>query len=199
MFDTIKCDGEVSVEPDAKWVNDGIDLENSMRLLGPLFKFYVLECPVAGLSSKRKSLESYGWTQPWKNPQYLNRKLKDESSNPNLYWSAKRYGDMESQLNASGLGFSGLDMDKLREVAVFYDSKKNQTLSLFAHLRNSIAHGRFTVIKVKREFWFVFEDVKTSQGKGGKSGPSRLTARIVLKNSTLLKWTKLIKAGPKNG
>ena len=199
MFETVKCAGIVFVESDAKWVNEGICLEETMRLLSPLFKFYVLECPVSGLSSKRKALESYGWTQPWKNPQYLNRALKDASSNSSLYWCADKISDMEQRLNSSGLGCEGAAMAQPKEIAVFYDCKRNQTLSLFYHLRNSIAHGRFAVVRVKREIWFVFEDVQGAKPKDKMPGSSKLTARIILKNSTLLKWVKLIKAGPKNG
>lgn len=147
------------------------------------------------VQQKRFGLE-YGWDAPWRKPQYLNKKLKAASSNKSLYWSAAAVGDMEQALrNADLFDCAGIE-SKPFESAVFYDAKSNQTISLFYHLRNGFAHGRFCAFKSKGDIWFAIEDVAGKRKDDPAGDIKRLTARILIKNSTLCKWMKLIKAGP---
>lgn len=46
----------------------------------------------------------------------------------------------------------------------FTDTKNNQVVSIFYHLRNSIAHGKFTKKKIGRHNFILFED----QQNGGR-------------------------------
>lgn len=197
MFDSVKVEGENAFVPkEATWVKENLDSNQLARLINPLLKFFVVESPVPGLSSRIKTLESYGWIEPWKKPQYLNRKIKDCATNTALFWSAATKKDVAARLRDSGLGWSSLDKRNLQEIAVFYDVKKNQTMSVFYHLRNALAHGRFAAFKNKRDIWFVFEDVGPRGSKGDNPNLARLTARIVIKNSTLIKWIRVIQKGP---
>lgn len=195
MFDYIKADKKVLVSKDCCWINDGAPWAATDQLINPLLKFYVVETPSPGLSARSIPLINYGWTQPWKKPQQLNKKIKRASTNPDLYFSAASLDKMQEVLEKAKL----LDCFDLKnhpfEAAAFYDCKSNHTLSLFYHLRNGFAHGRFCIFKYKREYWFAIEDV-TNQGKGNPADSRRVSARIVLKNSTLRKWIKLIKKGP---
>lgn len=195
MFDHIKADKNVLVDKDCCWANDEVSWDKAGQLIAPLLKFYVVETPSPGLSARSIPLIDYGWTQPWKKAQQLNKKIKGASTNPDLYFSAASLDKMQEVLEKAKL----LDCFDLKnhpfEAAAFYDCKSNHTLSLFYHLRNGFAHGRFCIFKYKREYWFAIEDV-TNQGKGNSTDTRRVSARIVLKNSTLRKWIKLIKKGP---
>lgn len=165
-------------------------------VLSPLLRFFVVETPAPGLSSRSIPVSEYGWDTPWRKPQYLNKKLKAASSNKSLYWSAAAVGDMEQALrNADLFDCAGIE-SKPFESAVFYDAKSNQTISLFYHLRNGFAHGRFCAFKSKGDIWFAIEDVAGKRKDDPAGDIKRLTARILIKNSTLCKWMKLIKAGP---
>lgn len=198
MFETTTIiNGVVFVDAKPTWVHSGLPSNEIAKLVSPLLKFFVIESPVEGLSARQVPLMTYGWSAPWKKPEWLNRKLKDAASNKNFYWSCEKYGGMEEVLGRSPLGQKPIDTSSPIEVAVIYDCKKNQTLSLFYHIRNSLAHGRFCAFRHKRDIWFAFEDVqKAKKKKDDPADCARLTARILIKNRTLAKWIKLIKQGP---
>ncbi|MCF0133406.1 MAG: hypothetical protein HUJ72_06030 [Blautia sp.] len=71
-------------------------------------------------------------------------------------------------------------------------SDQNQFLSLFRHIRNAFSHGRINMHETKDgDLMFIFEDV------GRKvSGGIPVSARMLLRKSTLLKWIDIIEAGP---
>lgn len=53
------------------------------------------------------------------------------------------------------------------------------------HIRNSFAHGRFTVKKINKEFYIFMEDINTTQEK------FFINARIILREKTLLEWINI--------
>lgn len=196
MFEYISANEVVFVESNPAWVKNGMTCKSLGPILSPLLRFFVVETPAPGLSNRSVSVSEYGWDAPWRKPQYLNKKLKAASSNTSLYWSAAAVGDMEQALrNADLFDCAGIE-SKPFESAVFYDAKSNQTISLFYHLRNGFAHGRFCAFKSKGDIWFAIEDVAGKRKDDPAGDIKRLTARILIKNSTLCKWMKLIKAGP---
>lgn len=196
MFEYISANEVVFVEANPAWVKNGMMCKSLGPILSPLLRFFVVETPAPGLSNRSVSVSEYGWDAPWRKPQYLNKKLKAASSNNSLYWSAAAVGDMEQALrNADLFDCAGIE-SKPFESAVFYDAKSNQTISLFYHLRNGFAHGRFCAFKSKGDIWFAIEDVAGKRKDDPAGDIKRLTARILIKNSTLCKWMKLIKAGP---
>ena len=71
------------------------------------------------------------------------------------------------------------------ERAVFVKSQKTVVLSFIDHIRNSIAHGRFNIIRNGKEDVLVIEDMNRSK---------ECSARIVVKVSTLVKWIDGIRA-----
>jgi hypothetical protein len=153
--------------------------------------FFVLKTPCENLSARSIPLENYGWKTPWKKPVCLNRRLKDCSTNINLLYSAKDYSSLDEALSKAGLlnDFPKLGTD---ECACFYNCRKNQFMSVFYHIRNSLAHGRFNLIIDSGSTTYYLEDVV------GKGEDVKLSARMVLKQETLIRWIELIKNGEKN-
>ena len=49
------------------------------------------------------SLIDYGWDSPWRKPQYLQKKLKNSSTNPDLIFSSQTIDDMRQALSNSNL------------------------------------------------------------------------------------------------
>ena len=136
-----------------------------------------------------KSLSEYGWKMPWSKPYYLNKQLKQAATNPNLLFSASKYEAMEETLEKAGLKDS-FPSDFSMERICIYDVKKNQFMSVFYHIRNSLAHGRLNMVDIGGECIFILEDF-TGRGKD----LVKVSARMILRKNTLLKWIEIIENG----
>lgn len=65
---------------------------------------------------------------------------------------------------------------------------KTQLSSLMRHLRNSIAHGHFSIIQGGTYYRLFFED---------KNRDGKITFRMVINHSTLKEWKKILSAAMK--
>ena len=156
-----------------------------------LFKiviFYVFHSPCPQISSMGRTLEEYGWNAPWRKPFYLNRQLKKASTNLNLVYSANSYDKFGKALTKANL-LDDFPNDLHTERICIYDNMKNQFLSVFYHLRNAFAHCRLNMVDVDGECTFILEDGVPLNEK------YKLSARMILRKSTLLKWIDIIESG----
>lgn len=152
--------------------------------------FFVFHSPCSELSTMHRTLEQYGWFTPWRKPYYLNRQLRQVSSNYELLFSAKGYDEMDVALEKANLK-DGFPSDLSRERICIYDNQKNQFLSVFYHIRNAFAHCRLNMIDVDGECVFVLEDVQPKKN----ADQLKVSARMILRKSTLLRWIELIENG----
>lgn len=152
--------------------------------------FFVFHSPCAKLSSMCRSLEEYGWKTPWRKPFYLNKQLKQASSNPQLLFSAQNYNTLELALDKANLK-DNFPSDLGTERICIYNNMNNQFLSTFYHLRNAFAHCRLSMVDVDGECVFILEDMLYEK----KSNRYKLSARMILRKTTLLKWIDLIEGG----
>ena len=180
----------VPVEEKALWITtDAIDAEKFSRI----FWFFVINSPVNGLTARQKSLLDYGWSKPWHKPYCLRRKLNEMSTNKELIYSAQTYDAMDVALRKSSLlVFPPLEINTER--VCIYNGKRTQYLSLFYHIRNAIAHGRFSIVSNENESVLIMEDV-TNKRKWMDNEKKTCSARMVLRISTLLKWIDYIEGG----
>lgn len=155
-----------------------------------IIAFFVFHSPCPGLSSMGKMLSDYKWSAPWKLPYYLNRQLKMASTNFNLLFSAKSYDAIEDALGKANLLDDFVTNYSTERICV-YDVKQNQFLSVFYHIRNSIAHCRFKMVKDMQDCIFIFEDVQNRT----ESDKVKVSARMIIRKSTLLKWIDIIESG----
>lgn len=191
-FDHIEASGYVLVGHNPEWIEKNFGHPVNYERLLSLLDFYVFENPCSSLTSRSKTIEAYGWNEPWRKPTYLNRKLKDCSSNKHLYYSSSTLDGMEKPIADAGL-FGDIVLDKER--VCFYDNMHNQTLSCLYHLRNAFCHGRFALLEDEEDaIWIAIEDVSSKQRKG-RTG-KKLSARMLLKIETLEAWKSLIITGP---
>lgn len=152
--------------------------------------FFVFHSPCSDITSMSKTLLEYGWHAPWKSPYYLNKHLKNASSNFDLLFSAKTYEDMDRALKEADL-YDDFPNDLRNERICFYNNCNNQFMSVFYHLRNAFAHCRLNMIDVDGECTFVLEDmVKTKKGL-------KVSARMILRKATLLNWIDIIEQSEK--
>ena len=158
-----------------------------------LFKiviFFVFHSPCANLSTMSKSLSDYGWNTPWRKPYCLNKQLRQTASTYNLIFSAKGYDEMEVALEKADLK-DAFPSDFSRERICIYDNQGNQFLSVFYHFRNAFAHCRLNMVDVDGECVFILEDVQPKKN----AEPLKVSARMILRKSTLLNWIELIENG----
>lgn len=181
--------GFVLVDFQPKWL-DYIDPERFNNAdLNRIITFFVFHSPCSKLSAMSKSLERYGWNNPWKNPQLLQRKLKIVSNNDNLIFSSETIDNMKQALEKANLLDDIKANINLERIAI-YNSEKNQFMSIFYHLRNAFAHGRFNMFDVGLDdYVFIFEDISK------RINMNKVTARMILRKSTLIKWIDLIETG----
>lgn len=185
---------KVEVAIQCNWLERLDDLIYADARFHKIICFFVIKSPVVDLSSRACDLTKHGWNSPWNKRYYLNKQLKEKSTNPGLMYSAKTYGDMDRTLEKAGLK-DDFPLDFSYERIAVYNNKNNQFISTFYHIRNSLAHGRFNVqIENESGDWiFIFEDGV----KNNKTEKFKLSARMILKLSTLIGWINLIESGEK--
>lgn len=190
-FTHLDTAGYVLVEHNPPWIETGREAFTDYEKILPLLDFYVFENPCSSLTSRSRSVESYGWDGPWRKPAYLNRRFKDCSGSRHLFFSSSTLNGMEDSIVKAGL-FD--EVAPVGERACFYDNMRNQTLSCLYHLRNSFCHGRFAFLKDgEGAAWVALEDVSGSGIKGCEG--KKLSARMILRLETLEAWRRLVVSG----
>lgn len=152
--------------------------------------FFVFHSPCQMLSSMGRTLLEYGWREPWKKPYFLNKQLAEVVSSPKLIVTASKYEEMEKKLEEADLK-DDFPSNLLKERICIYNCENNQFMSIFRHLRNSLAHCRLNIIDVNGECVLVFEDVRPAKN----ADKLEVSARMILKKSTLIKWIDIIESG----
>ena len=177
-----------------KWVFTDRKLPPPDTLLW-LYKNYVLNCPVPGVSSRSKTFIDLGLTGE-KLAEYQ-RKMKKESTLSTATWQSLSFPvdwkepkrkdrlknrqaiDLETLLEQKNL-INGYKLE--REFAYYYNAKDSKTAGLFYLIRNALAHGSFCYHDVKGNEWAVFETRKQRKLRG----------RAVIKMATLKRWILLL-------
>lgn len=75
-----------------------IDVEFSRLIV-----FSVFHTPCINISCRSKSLDDYNWRSPWIFSYYLNKQLKEASSNSDLHFSTAVYDTAKLQLDKASL------------------------------------------------------------------------------------------------
>lgn len=173
---------------------------NNLELLR-IVVFFVFHSPCVGTtgspgcpSAMGKPLVEYGWSERWGNYRTkgtLNNILRNASSNFSFLYSATGNNDIFQACQKANL-YDGFPQDLDIERAAISISDKNQFLSLFRHIRNAFSHGRINMCEMADgDLMFIFEDV-------GRKKADRIpvSARMMLRKSTLLRWIDIIETGP---
>ena len=155
-----------------------------------IITFFIFHSPVDNLSARQISLSEYGWNTPWRKPWYLNKQLKQETSNYELLFSSATFKKMDDALTKADLRNS-FPSNIAKERICIYDCKKNQFMSVFYHIRNAFAHGRFDLRRLNDEEYYILEDVQKDKGA------LKVSARMILKKRTLINWIDIIEGGEK--
>lgn len=183
------------------WLDTVVPSEYEDEGLYEIILFFVIHSPCSGQSSKGISLSERGWkAKPWYSPKYLKEKLDKAIFGDDL--RLLKMVESKAKLLPE-IGSLDLDDDFYihRDKQRMLYSKINQSgceseyMSLFYHIRNSLAHGRLAMYPAKNnDITFVMEDGK----QVGKESDDKfeVSARIIINKSSLLKVIELLKNPP---
>ena len=173
------------------WIKKEIPKEFIDEDFMSLIVFYVINTLCTSLSSSGISLSSYGWDKNlWKTSDLKSSLFEIASLERNKTFSvAKKTNEMKETCKKVQL-LKGFHKNHAVERIAFYKCQDNEFLSVFYHIRNAFAHGRFMMYPTdNHDIVFILEDgVK-------KYGEFQVRSRMVLKKSTLIKWMEILKSG----
>lgn len=188
--------GYVTAEETPTWL-EWVDFRrlNDEKLFR-IVTFYVFHSPCTKpkpLSAMSRPITDYGWSQKWANyrtPTSLNYILRKASTTSSLIYSAVGNNDIQQACEKADL-LDNFPSNIDRERVAIALSDQNQFLSLFRHIRNALSHGRLSMKALSDgDVSFILEDIATNR--------VNVSARMILRRSTLLKWIEIIENGPIN-
>lgn len=184
----IPPEGFIIVNTIEPWLKESIPEDFADKKLFRIILFYIIHSPCKGSSYSRSDLESFGWKNPWHSEVFRCSfdKIAGFNGEENcIYVTSQK--EFEQKWIATGLQDDFYNISK--EFAVFaYAGESNPRLDLLHHIRNALAHGRFSARKCDKgnDYFIIMEDVNDS------SDFLKVNARIILKKSTLIKWINLL-------
>ena len=173
-----------------KWIRNAKDnLEEKLKDddFRKILDFFVIFTPCKGASARAKPLkEKYRWEDTYG----LKKSMRLAPSKQSIFLFAESGKEMKAILVEADL-VDNFPSNLEYERGCFYQGSKKQLDSVFSHIRNCFAHGRFSIKEKDGDWTFIFEDVGNGRGVP-KGTPS---ARMILKKSTLLRWIEIIEGG----
>lgn len=183
------------------WLNTGgVDISKDKEFY-EIILFFVIHSPCPGQSWKGITLAERGWKpKPWASPKYLKEKLDKVvfGKEKRLLKMTQSKEEISNELDLFDLKqdfYLHLARQRMLYSIVNNTECKNEYMSLFYHTRNALAHGRFAMYPIKSgDIIFVMEDGKQI---GKETDDSfEVTARIVIRKSSLLKIIALLSTPP---
>ena len=154
---------------------------------------FFLVCSLADQTSAfYKPLSTYGWVDPVRKKGGLREQLLGELEKLEKIISKPDANDMKRALEDIGMAKGFPNGDHTERVCMVQTVKQeNQILALFIHIRNVLAHGRIKISGAGDESVFFMEDCQYIPDKKRYV----VSARMILKKSTLIKWIDIIESG----
>lgn len=129
-------------------------------------------------------IKKYWGNNCWQRGNTLKKKLIDTIPNyQHIVRSVETSEDMKRPLKE--LKLDKLEEDSMETKICIVDTCSNIFLSVFRHIRNGLAHGRFRFYQFEGGYFLFLEDIYKKH----------VTARMILDVSILLKWINIIKKG----
>ena len=164
-----------------KWIFDG-NYSFKDEEFARIYRFYVIETPVSGVSARAKSFK---FRQI--NMNSLNASLRRETPFLKDKWFVKSAKEVEGSCKDNGIDEN---VRFANEIVIHTENRKlctGKTDSMFYAIRCAFAHGSFAIHKYKNQTYYVLENKDSGV----------LKARMVLKEETLIKWIEIVETFPK--
>lgn len=166
--------------------------ENIIEKYNDMLRFYLLNCPSKAENSPSKQFTDlyllWGKKCFSRSKNQLRAKLLDinvkgiDDKTGGVANSAKDMKHRAKDYDLSELNISNLASINKESRIIMVDTEQNQFLSLFRHLRNSIAHGSFLIYTQGDIDYYIFQD----------SYKEHITARGIVDIKILENWKDII-------
>lgn len=152
-----------------------------------ILDFYLWSCPSPNTAIGANTFFDLGWSGG-NNFKRLKNSLINVSTEQILFFTVKQ-DKLDDTLDECNL----TDSYTFAETIVLVPKDKKEVDTLFRYIRNSLAHGSYTIEKLDsdNESYYFFENQDPSDNYAIK-------ARMILKSSTLQTWINIVKNGPQN-
>ncbi|NLB09419.1 MAG: hypothetical protein GX832_07110 [Clostridiales bacterium] len=152
-----------------------------------ILRFYIIENPSIKdkepISAKFYDIKNYWGVDCWQKRGGLKQELIDTVDDyEHCVRKFNSVNDSKKSITALGLDDMELINDKIK--ITFEDVCNNIFLSIFRHIRNGLAHGRFCIYE------FVNTQIIFIEDRKGEN----VTARMTIPISILLKWIDILKS-----
>ncbi len=189
-----KTPTNVNTELHPAWLDTLVPEQYEDQGLFDIILFFVFHSPCVGQSARCIPLSQYGWKEkPWYSPKYLKKPLDDIIfGNKTKVFIASTRKDFCAAISGQDFGENYYNHRDDTRIAVV-DTCQNEYMSLFYHIRNSLAHGRIAMYEAHNsDIVFVMEDGAEIKG----TNQFEVTARILIPKSTLIKLINFLKNPP---
>lgn len=188
-----------NIQPE--WLKTVVPAEYEDNDLFQIILFFVIHSPCQGQSSKGISLEERGWKpKPWYSPSYLKNRLDkaiwgDEVRKLEMTGNKSQIKDKIKSMDLDEGFYNRREIQRALYVKTGDKGCENEYMSLFYHIRNSLAHGRLAMYPTQNnDIAFVMEDGKQIGGVG--EDKFEISARIVINKSSLMRIIAVLKNPP---
>lgn len=160
-----------------KWNFNG-NFNFSNNNFARIYRFFVVETPVEGVSQRGISFKQRGW-----NLNSLNAALKRSTAFLKNNWYVCTAKEAESKMRFHSI-FDSVRMPM--EIAIHTSRKDSNTVGLFYSIRCAFAHGAFSLHNCDGETYYFLENKDKEVYKG----------RIVIKESSLISIIETVESEP---
>lgn len=175
------------------WVKSKDDLEFSNNF-NRIINFYVFGTPNSKVSSSGKNMKQRRWNKDvWTKGDLRSYLLiAAELQNDFNYKKVLTLDTFSQAASTVGLDRNWQNKRDMNRIIFHSDKESNEILNIFFYIRCAFAHGRFQIYELDSgDPVYVLESVS---GKGEKE-KYNVKARMILRESTLIKWADTILAG----
>ena len=181
---------EVRASEHPTWIQEKSFNKKELEILKEILPFYVINTLHESYSYRSMGVSEYGWPDNIWNTGALKDQLFHVANltlNHNLF-VVDALSNMSDACMQAHLGDDFYQYRDLERIVV-YDNHTNTVLSIFKHIRNALAHGRFVMYPMGDDYMFALESVDNH------NRALVLKARMALRASTLIHWMNIIKKG----
>lgn len=153
-----------------------------------ILEFFLFQCPVRHKSIRSRTFQDHGWQERYFS--VLQYRLKNASDNEIKFYRVP-VSNLRQTLEVTN---QLAEVDCSYEVVIYHDSD-NSMLTLFGAIRNAFAHGSFQIKTFGKIRFFCLENRTPPTSSQPDYYQEEVRARLVLKETTLLNWIRIIEEG----
>lgn len=152
-----------------------------------ILNFFLFECPNKHMSVRSHPFHEQGW--PKKYFSVLQRRLR-KAGDPEIAFHRVAIKNLFETLS---LANQLAAVDCTNELVIYHGSGESM-VTLFGAIRNAFAHGSYQIRTVNKVRYYCLENRTPPSVTQPNYFDQEVRARIVLKETTLLRWIEIIQS-----